>query len=87
MNRPADKLIRRLATLFHNGYLDRPRAQRGGGANTPLIYALGYKGSQLFGEPDGLDWTGKNRTVTYPYIEHTLMIADFMVALDRRAHV
>lgn len=82
MNRPPDKLLRRLATLYHNGYLDRPRGQRGRGANAPLIYALGYKGGQLFGEPDGIDWTGKNRTAGVPYIEHTLMTADFMVALE-----
>lgn len=83
--RPSDKIVRRLALLYHNGYLDRPRAQRkifGQGANAPLIYALGQKSSRLFGALDSIDWAGKNRSVTEPYIEHALMTADFMVALE-----
>ena len=27
IGRPADKLLRRLSALYHNGYLDRPHAQ------------------------------------------------------------
>lgn len=85
MARPSDKILRRLALLFHNGYLDRPRAQRkifGQGANAPLIYALSQKSSRLFGALDNVDWTEKNRSVSEPYIEHALMTADFMVALE-----
>ena len=84
MNRSHDKIIRRLGALFHNGYLDRPAAQldilaRGGSA--PLIYALGNKGA-LFDGATGIDWTDKNRDVKRPYIEHALMVADFMIALE-----
>lgn len=85
MQRPRDKLLRRLNALYHNGYVDRPRAQielftRGGSA--PLIYAPGHKAPLLFGAAENLDWTQKNRSVRRPYLEHTLMVADFMVALE-----
>jgi hypothetical protein len=85
MQRPADKILRRLAKLFHHGYLDRPRAQLdlyGRGGSAPIVYGLGNKAAQLFGEPDTIDWTDKNRSASRPYIEHTLMVADFMVALE-----
>lgn len=82
LQRPRDKVLRRLAALYHNGFLDRPHAQldqliRGGSA--PLIYALG---NRAFGDDGGVDWTDKNRAAKRPYIEHTLMIADVMVALE-----
>lgn len=83
--RPRDKILRRLAKLYHHGYLDRPRAQLefyGTGGSRPLVYGLGNKAAKLFGEPTTIDWTDKNRTATRPYIEHTLLIADFMVALE-----
>ena len=90
LNRPADKISRRLGALYHHGYLDRPRAQldvfaRAGSA--PLVYALGNKGAARFAEFEGVhapsvDWTDKNRNATRPYIEHALLIADFMVALE-----
>lgn len=85
LQRPKDKIVRRLAALYHNGYVDRPRAQidlftRAG--SSPLIYAPGSKASHLFGAPDNLDWTKKNRTARQPYLEHTLLVADFMVALE-----
>ena len=84
LNRSSDKIVRRLGALYHNGYLDRPPAQldfftRAGSA--PLVYAIGNKGA-LFDEATGIDWTDKNRDVKRPYIEHALMIADFMVALE-----
>ena len=90
IGRSADRMLRRLGTLYHNRYLDRPRAQtdhfsRGGSA--PLVYALGNKGAAIyatFADLDlaSVDWTDKNRDVKRPYIEHALMIADFMVALE-----
>ncbi len=84
MGRSHDKIVRRLSALFHNGYLDRPPAQldlfaRGGSA--PIIHALGNKGA-IFDEATGIDWTDKNRDVKRPYIEHALMVANFMVALE-----
>ena len=91
MQRPHDKILRRLGALFHHSYLDRPHAQleaftRGGSA--PMVYALGFKAARLFGAPDSIGWTDKNRDVKRPYIEHELLKADFMVALEcaLRAH-
>lgn len=85
MARPHDKILRRLATLFHNGYVDRPSVQRdlfGHGANIPIIYAPGRKSSQLFGALSDEDWPERDRTVSRPYMEHALITADFMVALE-----
>lgn len=84
LQRPRDKILRRLHALYHNGYLDRPHAQRDSFARTgsaPLVYALGSKGA-LAEEPTGIDWGDKNRSVSRPYIEHELLVADFMVALE-----
>lgn len=84
LQRPRDKILRRLHALFHNGYLDRPLAQRDSFAlagSAPLVYALGSKGA-LAEEPTGIDWGDKNRSISRSYIEHELLVADFMVALE-----
>src|SRR3990172_12866914 len=48
---PHKKVCDRLTSLFHAGYLDRPRAQfdhyREGGGSSPMVYALGNRGAQL----------------------------------------
>lgn len=88
-HRSGKKLIERLSLLFHHGYLDRPRAQLtyfATGGSTALVYGLGYAGARVLaarvGFPgDKLDWSWKNRSVGPLYIEHTLLIADFMVGL------
>lgn len=84
-HRPPKKLIERIGALYHAGYLDRPRAQidfyaRAG--STPMVYALGDKSGDPFVEFPRADWAEKNRTVTRPYIEHALMVADVMVAIE-----
>ncbi len=88
--RSPEKIVRRLAALYHNGYLDRPVAQldyfaRAGSA--PLVYALGNKAVSHFEVIDGVDpsnadWTDKNRDAGRPYIEHALLIADLMVGIE-----
>lgn len=90
IGRPADKVLRRLSALYHHAYLDRPRAQLDyllTVGSAPLIYALGNNGAALYARMDGVDpaivdWTDKNRDVGRPYLDHALMIADFMVALE-----
>jgi len=78
---------RRLQYLFRHSYLDRPPSQlsyyrtRG-----QMIYALGRKGAAIiYGDKPGLqgkiDWQQKNHEVKFPFIDHTLMISDFRVAL------
>lgn len=89
---PHKKVCDRLTSLFHAGYLDRPRAQfdhyRQGGGSSPMVYALANRGAQLLIERDGLeaadvDWTRKNDLAGRQFIQHTLAIADVRVALQR----
>ncbi len=90
LDRPAKKLLERLAALYHNAYLDRPKAQLdyyATAGSAPIVYALGNKGAAILTELDGtprakVDWTDKNRTAGRAFIEHTLMIADFMTTLE-----
>jgi hypothetical protein len=90
LSRPTKKVLERLAALYHNGYLDRPRAQLdyyATAGSAPMIYALGNKGAGLLGDIDGaerkkVDWTDKNRTAGRIFIEHTLLIAELMVATE-----
>ena len=87
-HRSYKKLIERLAALFHNGFLDRPRAQLdvyATGGSAPMVYGLGSRGAQLLAETNGrsqadLDWSDKNRSVGRVFIDHTLLMADLMVA-------
>jgi hypothetical protein len=90
LERPTKKFLERLAALYHNGYLDRPRAQLdyyATAGSAPLVYALGNKGADILTELDGsqrakVDWTWKNRDAGRIFIEHTLLIADLMVSAE-----
>ena len=80
-------ILNRLKLLFHAGYLDRPKAQGSREGNFPLIYALGNKGAQLVAEDFDLslgsvDWTTKNREAKPVFLEHTLGVARFMIAVE-----
>lgn len=91
-HRSYKKLVERLASLYHNGYLDRPRAQIDAyaiGGSSPMVYALGFRGAQLLSDPlsAGIDWTDKNRSVGRLFIDHTLLIADVMVAASGATRV
>lgn len=99
LGRPSKKFLERLAALYHNGYLDRPRAQLdyyATAGSKPLVYALGNKGADVLSEISGIprakvDWTWKNREAGKLFIEHTLLIADLMVsaegAIQRTGHL
>ena len=86
-------LSNRLKGLFEHGYLDRPSCQydyyRPGGGSSLAVYALGDKGAQVLRAKDGLafgrhvSWGLKNKRAGRPFLEHTLAIADFAVALQR----
>ncbi|MBZ0147388.1 MAG: replication-relaxation family protein [Pseudorhodoplanes sp.] len=94
LRRPNKKVLERLSALYHNGYLDRPRAQLdyyATAGSAPLVYALGNKGAALLAEQDGtsfpkVDWTWKNRDAGRVFIEHTLLVADLMVAIETAVH-
>lgn len=87
-HRSPKKLLERLTELYHNGYLDRPRAQLdyyATAGSAPIVYALGNAGALALAERDGMDraqvdWTWKNRSVGRLFIEHTLLTADVLVA-------
>lgn len=86
-HRSYKKLVERLAGLYHNGYLDRPRAQLDAyvsGGSAPMVYGLGARGAELLAGYDGrsdIDWTTKNRDVGRVFIDHTLLVADLRVAV------
>jgi len=90
MNRPPKKLIERLGALYHNAYVDRPRAQLdyyATAGSAPMVYALGNRGAAVLADVDGMampsvDWTDKNRTAHRPFIEHALLISDLLVSLE-----
>jgi Replication-relaxation len=90
INRPAKKIVERLGALYHTGYLDRPRAQLDYYATVkrlPYVYGLGNRGAELLAEIDGtqtvkVDWTDKNREAGRPFIDHTLLVAEVMIAFE-----
>lgn len=82
-------VLRRLNLLYHGEYLDRPREQIKPVfyGNRPMVYALGNKGADylagLYNEPRlKIDWTTKNKQATHAFLEHALMVANFMVCLE-----
>lgn len=83
------QVLRRLHLLFHHGYLDRPRAQidyyRHG--SQAMVYGIGHRSVKFVEHSAALprryiEWTAKNRTATRYFIEHTLAVADIMVAFE-----
>jgi hypothetical protein len=84
------QILRRLQLLFHHGYLERPRAQldsyyRPG--SRYVIYGLGNKGEMLLRQEFGItvyptSWSGKNHDVGRLFIEHALLVADVMLAVE-----
>jgi len=90
----SQQVLRRLQCLFHHGYVTRPRCQldffyRSGSA--PFVYGISSKGARtlhaLAPQPDKresrMDWTEKNNAVRQLYLQHTLLITDIMVAMEK----
>jgi hypothetical protein len=84
------KICERLTSLFHAGYLDRPRSQLRyhveGGGSFPLVYALGKNGATVLAEQEstkytGADWKRKNQNAGREFLLHTLGIADVRIAV------
>ena len=81
-------IVRRLGLLFHAGYLDRPKEQTGHWVYSKrIIYGLGNKGADLLASildlpRSKIDWTTKNREAGTVFLDHTVMIANFMVCLE-----
>lgn len=82
------RVLRRLQRLYHHGYLERPRCQIDyyQSGSRRMAYGLGNRGAawlkrELSLPYNRLDWPRKNRVVRY-FLEHALMVSDFMVALE-----
>lgn len=83
-------VFRRLQLLYHNAFLERPRAQidyfRHGGSHH-IVYGLGNKGAALLREENrvplsGIRWSEKNRSVGRIFFEHTLLVSEILVVLE-----
>jgi hypothetical protein len=82
-------ILRRLRSLYHHGWLDRPRCQvdRYRAGSQPMVYGIGNRGAKMLADQCGIsrrkvDWTAKNHTVTRYFLEHTLAVADVAIALE-----
>jgi len=84
------QILRRLQLLYHHGYLERPRAQiqyyESSGSKS-IAYGLGNKGGLLLKQEIGLavhpdSWGEKNHVIGRVYLEHALLVADVMMAIE-----
>ena len=83
------QLLRRLQLLYHHGYLERPRCQIDyfTSGSRCIVYGLGRKGASLLQQETSVfshrvDFETYNKPGRL-FLEHTLMISDFMVALEK----
>lgn len=84
------QVLRRLQKLYHHGYVERPTCQldyyqRAGSRS--IAYGLASRGAAHLRRTDNisfsrLDWTSRNRAVKRLFLEHALMVSDFMVSLE-----
>ncbi len=83
---PEVKILRRLHKLYHNGYVDRPRAQIDyhltGGGSKPMVYGLTSRGERLLAQETGKTPKRRDNDATRLFLDHTLAVTDFMVALE-----
>lgn len=87
------QLLRRLQSLYHHGFVERPLAQidyyqRGGSQS--MVYGLANSGAAHLARADGhsaprLDWNARNRHTTRLFLEHALMISEIIVSLELAA--
>lgn len=79
-------VVKNLRGLFHNGYVDKPPAQRFF-RNTSTIYALADRGARELGElgyPRALRDHSKQNAELRPWtLPHYLLIAEIVIALER----
>lgn len=84
------QVLRRLNLLYHHGYLDRPHCQLDyyhQGGSRSMIYGLASRGAGRLRRDlnmpfERMDWTTRNKHVGRLFLEHTLMVSDFMAALE-----
>lgn len=84
------QLLRRLNLLYHHGYLERPRCQLDyyhQGGSKSFVYGLASRGAGRLRRDlnmpfERMDWATRNKGVGRLFLEHTLMVSDFMAALE-----
>jgi hypothetical protein len=84
------QLLRRLNLLYHHGYLERPRCQLDyyhEGGSKSLVYGLASRGAGRLRRDldmpfERMDWTTRNKGIGRLFLEHTLMVSDFMASLE-----
>jgi hypothetical protein len=85
------KVLRRLQSLFHHGYLDRPRSQLNyyyQSGSQSIVYGIGNKGAKHLADASlerrpRFDWTDRNQSVKQFYLQHSLLISEVMVAIEK----
>jgi len=83
----AQQVLRRLKSLYHHGYLTRPRAQleyyeRGG--TRPMVYGLGNKGGKILGGELGITVSRNENDdgIGRMFLEHAILVSDVMVSIE-----
>jgi len=81
------QVLRRLKSLYHHGYLTRPRVQleyyqRGG--TRPIVYGLSNKGGMLLEREFGITVSGNENDdgVGRIFLEHAILVSDVMVSIE-----
>lgn len=76
---------RRLALLYHHGYLARQfLLVQTGYMSSPSVYLLDRRGEELLRAEEGLDdvhWKSSHNQVSSDFLEHALAINDFRIAV------
>lgn len=83
-------VLRRLQRLFHRGFLDRPRAQIryfSEEGSQPLVHAMGRSGARAIANLSRNHARYDNRTIKQLYLQHTLAVADVMIAFVRSSRI
>lgn len=82
------QILRRLQRLYHHGYLERPRCQIDyyQSGSRRITYGIGNRGAAWLKRKlslpfHKLDWKQKSH-IGRLFLEHALMVSDFMVALE-----
>lgn len=86
------KIQGRLRHLFDHHYLNRPQSQNRSRfyahKNEPMVYALGRKAKAVLSEFISMPsnrpvWARSDKHAKKEYLDHTLAIAEFMIALEK----
>jgi hypothetical protein len=84
------QILRRLRLLYHNGYLERPRAQLeyfDEGGSHHIVYGLGKTGWVLLSKDNRspglkLQWRRKNASTSSLFFKHALFVSEIMVKFE-----